>query len=189
MNRGRKHTHGGALVITVLICLAMTGLALAAVTTVNVDTQIAHNQKLMRQAHYVAETGLMIAIQRVQNLGAVSLLRERERLAASANANKKVSFSLASFGENGVFVTSHEDPQVRTLGHEASGIDFYVEVDSLRTANPPAGYQINQDQQPTSLEVGLLASCRVGRFADEKLNTNLTVNTTERRVWALVPVP
>jgi len=62
-------------------------------------------------------------------------------------------------------------------------------VDSLRTANPPAGYQINQDQQPTSLEVGLLASGRVGRFADEKLNTNLTVNTTERRVWALVPVP
>ncbi|MBM4320892.1 MAG: hypothetical protein FJ125_13295 [Deltaproteobacteria bacterium] len=186
-----REEKGNALVITVLVCLAMTGLALVAVTTTNVQNQLANNQKMVKQAHYIAETGLMITMQRIQNIGSSSILKERERLLRE-DPQKKISFSLESFGKNAVFLTQSNDPQLNTLGPDRSEIDFTVELDSIRTAPPPAGYQINLDQPPQSLEVSLLASGKIGRLVldpQEDGQNTMDVGYSERRVWALVPVP
>lgn len=188
--RSGRGERGNALIITVLVCLAMTGLAIVAVTSVNVQSQLANNAKMLAQAHYVAETGMMVTMERIQSMGAASLLKERERLLLE-DPGKKITFPLASFGEGAVFTVKNADPQKNTLGHDTADIDFTVEVESMRSAPPPPGYQLNGDQQPLSLEVGLVASGRVGRLDTPQVQNGQSwdVGFSVRQVWALVPVP
>ena len=182
-SRGER---GGALIITVLVSLAMTGLALVAVTTVVVETQLAQNHTMLKQAQYVAETGMMVTMQRIQEMGSSSLLRERQRL-LSGDQGTKMRFTLRSFGEDAVFIVDPDNPEHNSLGMNAAEIDFEVEVESLRTAPPPPGHQINLDQPPQSLEVGLLATGRVGHLTGQRQESKASFSA--RRVWALVPVP
>lgn len=186
--RARAGQRGGALVVTVLVAIAMTGLALVAVTSAQVEMRLAHNHRDLKQAQYVAETGMMAAIQRIQGMGGTSLLRERDRLQAQS-PDQRINFNLSSFGEGAVFVLD-EDPQLSSLGATSKELDFLVEVESLQTIPAPPGYQINLDQQSRSLEVGLLATGRIGQIVqrdEEGLSSN--AGYSSQRVWALVPVP
>ncbi len=183
--QGRRR--GSAMIVTILVSVAMTALAVVAVTTTSVETQLAQNHKMLKQAQYVAETGMMVAIQRLQSMGSSSILRERER--RQTMEDPTISMSLRTFGEDAVFRT-HEDPQLNSFGPEHLELDFLVEVDSLRTTAPPPGYQINLDQQPQSLELGLMALGRVGQLSladQEGMSSNVTYSA--QKVWALVPIP
>jgi len=174
--------------VTVLVSLAMSALALVAVATAQVEMRLAHNHRDLKQAQYIAETGMMAAIQRIQSMGGASLLRERDRLRA-VTPDAQIQFNLASFSEGEVFVLD-EDPQLSSLGATAKELDFLVEVESLRTIPAPPGYQINLDQQSQSLEVGLLATGRIGQIVqrdEEGLSSN--AGYSSQRVWALIPVP
>lgn len=159
---------GNALVITVLVCMAMTGLALVAVTTVNVQGQLASNENLLQQSHYVSEEGMILTMQRLQNfMGAASLRKERQRLLLE-DPLKKISF--------------HWTFPVFPNGAQREAL---VEVEDMREAPPAAGFQINTEQPP--LEVSLIATGRVGRLNVQQ--QDLQVGFSERRVWALIPVP
>ncbi len=184
----KRDERGAALVITVLVSLAMTAIGIIALTTATTEVALTNNERMLTSAQYLAETGMMYAMQRIQAMGSASLLRERQRLMDEA-PQARITFSLDAMGEDGVFVMD-DNPQNASFGPERMQAEFTVEVESMRTAPPPPGYQLNTDHPPQSLEVGLVAEGRIGRLDLLQQQGNATgARFSKRRVWALVPVP
>ena len=74
MRIDRRREEGLALIITVLMLLLMTGIAIAALETVTIDRQVAGLQNRSRGAFYAGEAAVAEARSLVRNIGSRSAL-------------------------------------------------------------------------------------------------------------------
>ncbi len=126
MARRPPHRRGAALILAILMLVGMTGLGMLAVTTSQMEVKVAGSFRLLKQAQYVAEAGLIAAGTRIQ-----------QDPASFAKAVKKPGavkpkWGPADFGRNALFVTDADNAKDHSMGFDARPIDFTVEVVEVR---------------------------------------------------------
>jgi len=172
---------GGALILSILILVAMTGLGLLAVTAAKMEATVAGNYRTLKQAQYMAEAGLVAASMRMQGDPA-SFVR-----LVKSQGEGAVHWRCSDFGPNEVFVDSVDDDQSqqRSMGFDTRGIDFDVWVESMRDLPACPGHSTGT---MCCLKVALVSEGRVGDFDDEGIPLEGT-DAARRRVRAEYAVP
>ncbi len=64
---GLGDEEGSVLLVTVLILVLLTLIGISAISTANIETSIAGNEKVYKQNFYMADGSLREAVQRIQN--------------------------------------------------------------------------------------------------------------------------
>ena len=175
---------GGALILSILMLVAMTGLGLLAVTSSRMEVAVAGNFRLMKQAQYLAEAGLIAANVRIQGDPSTFV-----RLVKKPGGKALIKWRSRDFGSTGVFVTHDEGDQNnakdRSMGYDARPIDFEVRVEGVRDLPSCPGYGTGS---VCCLKVGLVSEGRVGDFDDDDVPLDDS-GGAKRRVRAEYAVP
>lgn len=96
----RRGSRGLALIISLFILLAVTGLGLIAVQTASQELRSTGNLRMDKQAHYVAESGLMTAFAIVSQSGDGfwTVMKRNQRTSGSAQASITLTTKTNDFG-------------------------------------------------------------------------------------------
>jgi hypothetical protein len=175
----RTNQRGAALILAILMLVAMTGLGMLAVTTSRMGLKVAGSFRLLKQAQYVAEAGLIAAGSRIQDNPA-----SFARLVKTPGAERP-KWHPKDFGENALFVTQADDPRDQSMGFDARPIDFTVEVVDVRDLPSCPGTSAGT---MCCLKVGLVSEGRIGDFADDGTPLDDSAGA-KRRVRAEYAVP
>jgi hypothetical protein len=175
----RGEERGAALIIAILMLVAMTGLGMLAVTTSQMEVRVAGNFRLLKQAQYVAEAGLIAAGSRIQDDPS-----SFARLIKKPGAVNPKWFP-KDFGTNALFVTEADNPKDQSMGFDARPIDFTVEVVDVQDLPSCPGTGAGT---MCCLKVGLVSEGRIGDFDDDGLPLNAEAGA-KRRVRAEYAVP
>lgn len=172
---------GGALIVSILILVAMTGLGLLAVTNARMGVIIAGNYRTMKQAQYLAEAGVIAASMRIQGDPATFSRTVKDK------GTDAVRWRYSEFGENEIFIDEAEasSTQRRSMGFDARGIDFEVWVESVRDLPICPGQSTGTG---CCLKVALVSEGRVGDFDAAGLPLEGT-DAARRRVRAEYAIP
>ena len=135
-----KGSPGGAILVVLLVLLAMTALGLLGITSTSMQLKVVGNEKLIKQAQYIAEAGLISVAERMQSEpGQPWLLAAFNQF----NAGNAYTRNMADFGPNGVFNYTVNNQQVtlgpgQTMGFENRPIDFVVTVEDREDMAAPS---------------------------------------------------
>lgn len=177
--RARREERGAALILAILMLVAMTGLGMLAVTRSHMEVKVAGNFRLLKQAQYVAEAGLIAAGSRIQEDPA-----SFAKLIKTPGALNPKWFP-KDFGTNALFVTEADNPKDQSMGFDARPIDFTVEVVEVQDLPSCPGTSAGV---MCCLRVGLVSEGRIGDFDDDGLPIDAEAGA-KRRVRAEYAVP
>jgi len=106
----RRASRGLALIISLFILLAVTGLGLIAVQTASQELRSTGNLRMDKQAHYVAESGLMAAFAVVSQSGDGFWTVMKRNQRASNSAQASITLTTADF--SGTLFQNTDDNQL-----------------------------------------------------------------------------
>lgn len=94
----QTHRRGLALIVSLFVLLAISGLGLVAMQTASIELRVTGNYRLDKQAHFVTESGLMAAMGVVSQSGdGFWTLMKRASLASGTSAPPEMTMTEADF--------------------------------------------------------------------------------------------
>ena len=179
---------GGALVLSILMLVAMTGLGLLAVTGARLEVSVAGNFRTVRQAQYIAEAGLVAAGAKIQEQAASFARRIQEQQKAGWPDPDGLLVLEEPEGEVYHYF-QHEagDAKNRTMGYDERPIGFEVWMEDFRDLASCPGVGAGA---MCCAKVALVSEGWIGVFDDSGLPLEGTTSGKRRvRAEYVVPYP
>jgi len=179
---------GGALILSILMLVAMTGLGVMAVTGARMEVSVAGNYRTIKQAQYIAEAGLIAAGTKIQEESAAFVRKvQRQQQTGWADPEGLEVLDEQAYGPNGVFVTNAGSYKDRTMGYDERPIGFTVWVEDFRDLPSCPGVGSGT---MCCAKVALVSEGWIGVFDDSGLPLEGTTSGKRRvRAEYVVPYP